>query len=377
MDFEPSDDQVAFANTLSRFATDRFDGIKREAYLQQPSGYDPAVWKELSAIGLIYLRQSEADGGLGGSTADLMMAMQSLGPALLTDPWLPALVASRLVSERGSEEQKKRWLPPLASGETTLGLALSEAGLAHPLMHTSTTARPVANGFVCNGSKQAVLAGASKTFLVAARDVENAATRLFILPADTPGLSIRQYRAVDGSLLCDLQLRECNVNKVALLGNEDAFQATEDALAEACIALVSEAVGIMDHAISKTVEHVKLRKQFGVPLSSFQVIQHRLADCATDLELVRGLMLRAALLADNPETPRNARLSAAFGAKAFASSAARKISEEAVQLHGAIGITEELWIGQAMKRLLMIGALFGDQRAHTAYCDSLRAGESL
>ena len=376
MNFEASDDQKAFANTLSRFVALRYDGLKRAAYLQEPSGYDRAVWQELAGIGLISLRQSEADGGLGGSAADLMVAMRSLGPALLADPWLPTLVVTRLISALGSKEQKAHWLPHLASGETTIGLALTEAGLAHPLMHVSTTASADTDALVLNGSKQAVLAGTADHFLVSVRDKDTDTFRLIIVATDTAGLSTRSYRAVDGSLLCDLKLEDCSVEADATLGNDDAVhEALEDALAEAFIALTAEAVGIMDTALSQTVEHLRLRQQFGVALASFQVIQHRMADCATDLELVRGLTMKAALLADNPEMPRNEYLLAAFGAKALTARVARHIAEETVQLHGAIGITEELWVGRAMKRLLMIAALFGDERAQTLYCDRLRAGE--
>ena len=291
MNFEASDEQTAFANTLSRFVADRYDGLKRATYLHEPCGYDRSVWQELAGIGLISLRQSEADGGLGGSAADLMVAMRSLGPALLADPWLPALVVSRLISSLGSKEQKRRWLPDLASGAATIGLALTEAGLAHPLQHVSTNARAHANGFVLNGSKQAVLAGTADLFLIMARDRDSNALRLFLVSPDTSGLTTRSYRAVDGSLLCDINLQDGNVKADAVLGSDDAVEALEDALAEAFIALSAEAVGIMDTALSQTVEHLKLRKQFGVALASFQVIQHRMADCATGLELVRGLTM--------------------------------------------------------------------------------------
>ena len=376
MNFEASDDQIAFASTLSRFVADRYDGLKRATYLQEPIGYDRTVWQELAGLGLISLRQSEADGGLGGSAADLMAAMRSLGPTLLPDPWLPALVASRLISMLGSKEQRRRWLPSLANGEATIGLALTEAGLAHPLMHVSTTARAHPDGWILNGGKQAALAGTADHFLVMARDEDLDALRLFIVSTDTSGLSTRRYRAVDGSLLCDLKAQDCKVKADAVLGNDDAaHEALEDALAEAFIALSAEAVGIMDSALSQTVEHLKLRKQFGVALASFQVIQHRMADCVTELELVRGLTMKAALLADNPAIPRGEFLLAAFGVKALTARVARHVAEETVQLHGAIGMTEELWVGRAMKRLLMIAALFGDERAQTLYCDRLRAAE--
>lgn len=380
MNFDLSDQQVAFADTLSKFVTDRY-GAHRERYKSEPLGYDQATWQDLASLGLISLRQNEEDGGLGGSTVDLYVAMRALGKGLVLDPWLAALLASRLITTLGSPEQKADWLPKLADGSVTIGLALTEAGPANPLAHVQTTAKQHSGAFALNGSKKAVIAGAAEHYLVLSRlvlssDKTAEALRLFILPADTPGLNRRQYRGVDGSLLCDLELNACEAAQDTVLGDvENTQAAVEDALAEAFVALCAEALGTMEHAITQTLEHLKLRKQFGTPLASFQVLQHRMADCATEVELVKGLAVKAALLADDSKSSRTDSLIAAFGLKALTSRVARHVAEEMVQLHGAMGITEELWIGQAMKRLLMIAMLFGDERSQTRYIDTLRAGD--
>lgn len=373
MDFNYNDQQLAFADTFSKFVADRYGSQQREAYQKLADGYDAEVWRELAGIGLIYLRQDEADGGLQGSAADLYAAMRSLGPALMMEPWLPTLLASRLITTLGSEAQRQQWLPGLASGEALVGMALSESGLSSPLSHLSTQSRREARGFVVTGSKKAVLAGKAGHYIVSTKDEETDALRLLLISDETTGLAKRVYRAVDGSFLCDLELDNCLIGDDALLGHSEAtYSALEDALAESFIALGAEALGIMDTAISQTVEHLKLRKQFGTPLASFQVLQHRLADCSTEIELVKGLAVKAALLADDEEASRTDYLAAAFGLKALTSHVAKHVAEETVQLHGAIGITEELWVGQAMKRLLMIAILFGDERNQTLYTNKLK-----
>lgn len=376
MDFNFSDQQLAFAGTLSKFVADRYGSQQREGYQKQPDGYDATVWQELAGIGLIYLRQEEVDGGLEGSAADLYAAMRSLGPALLMEPWLPTLIASRLITALGSTAQRANWLPQLASGEAIIGVALAESGLAHPLRPVSTLAKATPQGFAINGGKKAVLAGTAQHYLVSAKDEATNALRLFLIPAETAGLTKRVYRAVDGSVLCDLELNDCMVGEDTLLNAAEAtYDALEEALAEAFIALCSEALGIMETAIAQTVEHLKLRQQFGTPLASFQVLQHRLADCSTQMELVKGLAVKAALVADDSESSRTTSLMAASGLKAMTSRVAKQVAEETVQLHGAIGITEELWVGQAMKRLLMIAILFGDERSQTLYTNTLRQAD--
>lgn len=376
MNFDLSGEQVAFADTLSRFVDDRYDALQRESHLSQPKGFDPAIWQELAHIGLIALRQHEDDGGLGGSTTDLYVAMRSLGRGLILDPWLTSLVASRLITSLGSQKQKAHWLPRLADGSATIGLALTEAGPAHPLAHVSATYAVDAEAVALSGRKKAAISGAAEQYIVLAHDETSEALQLFIVPVESPGLARRQYRAVDGSLICDLELSACEVARDAALGAaEHTPRVVEDALAEAFVALCAEALGIMEHALSETIEHLKLRTQFGTPLASFQVLQHRMADCATEIELIKGLAMKAALLADDKESSRTEGLMAAVGLKALTSRVARLVAEETVQLHGAMGITEELWIGRAMKRLLMISLLFGDERSQTRYADTLRTSD--
>lgn len=362
MNFDLTDEQTALADVLRRFAAERYDPMLRDKYIEMPRGYDPAVWRELAGLGIVALTLSEDAGGLGGGAVDLMAAMEALGSGLLLEPWLQSLIASKVLAAVGSDEQKARWIDRISSGEAVIGLALGEAGLDHGLEGISTRD----NAGLLSGRKIGALGHAVDAWLVLAAAADG--PTLHLVAPDAAGLSVRQYHLADGTAASDLILVECQGELLASNGKE----AIEDVLSYACVALCAEAVGIMDAAIRQTKDYLQLRRQFGVPLSSFQVLQHRMADCGAEFELCKSLTMRTAHMLDDPESTHEGSLIAAFTAKAFVSAAATRVAEEMVQCHGAIGITEELWIGRAMKRLLVIANLFGDQRAHTAYVDPAR-----
>lgn len=377
MDFQRSDEQRALADSFARFIADQYDAPGRAARLAMPGGFDPQGWRALAELGLVALPLDEADAGLGLGLTDLMVAMEALGPGLLLDPWLPTLIVARLVSRLGDEAQKESWLPGLISGEAVLAFAYTEPQGGQLLSYCATVATKTQGGYVLDGAKMAVLgAGADAVLVLARTGGEVASARglsLFIISTDQAGLTSRDYRLVDGGGARELRFDGCRIAASTRLGEEGAaFAPVEDAIAEACVALCGEAIGIMDAAMAATIEHLRTRRQFGAALASFQAIQHRMADAAAALELARGVALRAAMLGDDPDTPRAARLIAAFSAKALTARTARHVAEETVQFHGAIGITEELWVGRAMKRLLLIAGLFGDERTMTQRCDVLR-----
>lgn len=375
MNFELNDEQAALASTLSRFVADRYEPLQRDRYAEAPQGYEPAVWQELAGLGLVALMLPEEEEGLGAGAVDLAAALEALGPGLLLDPWLPAILVSGLLAAHGTDDQKAHWLAGIASGERVIGLAVDEPGLDHPLARIATAARRENGGYSLHGGKAAALGGKVDAWLVLAGDEAVDGASLFLVPADAQGLSIREGRLADGSIAVDLGLDDVQLGADALVGMAGQGRAiVEDALGIAYVALCAEGVGIMAAAIARTIEYLQLRKQFGVPLSTFQVIQHRMADCAAEFELAKGLTMKAAMQADDPSIAREDKLRNAFGAKAHVSRAARRIAEEMVQFHGAIGITEELWIGRAMKRLLVIGGLFGDERAQTSYAERFRKG---
>lgn len=359
--FDLNEEQAVLSAVLRRFVADRYDPRQRESYAAQPNGFDGAAWQELASLGLNWLTLPAYVDGLSAGVVELSVAMEALGPALLVDPWLQALVVSKLIVTLGSPGQKDRWLADIASGKKVIGLALREPGLDFPLTNIAAFE---ADGKL-NGCKVAALGQGVDAWLILAKTSDEPA--LYLVAPDALGLSTRKFRLADGSAACDLVLTDCAAEFLG--AGRDVI---EDVLAQACIALCAEAVGIMDEAVRQTIEYLHLRVQFDVPLASFQVIQHRMADCAAELELGRSLAMGAAHAADNHALVREQRLVVAFVAMAYIIRVSRHLAEEMVQFHGAIGITEELWIGRALKRLLVIGGLFGDERAHTAYAERFR-----
>jgi len=373
MKFQPSNEQVALAATLSRFCKERYLPGCRERYRADPRGFDLPTWRELAGLGLVALALDEPRGGLSGKATDLMVAIGALGAALVADPWLPAMIASQLVGLCATQAQRADWLPRLLSGDSRFTIAFGEPGTGHALETVRTECRRDRGDFILSGEKCVALGDGTEHVVVLTGDAEFGGMNLFVLPPESPGMSVRKFRTADGGVACDIALDEVRVSEAALLARSGvAKEAVEEVLATASIALSAEAMAIMDTALAQTSEHLRTRKQFGVPLSSFQVIQHRMADCSVIVELARGMLLRAAIMRDDASVARRESVRAAFEAKAMTARAARLIAQETVQFHGAIGLTEELWIGKAMKRLLMVAGIFGDERAQTAYCDRLR-----
>jgi alkylation response protein AidB-like acyl-CoA dehydrogenase len=379
MDFTSSNEQTALADTLRRFLTNAYSADQRIKYAELPDGYSAACWRMLADLGLVALHLEEENGGLGGSMIDMMVALQALGPGLVLEPWLQTLTAARLIEKCASGAVKGEWLNKLASGQAIIGFAHGEREAWGNILHCSTTASPGPHeGFVLNGEKVLALTAGASHVLLTARISDSDESRkglgLFLVPLDAKGLERRRYRLADGMVAEAIRLVDCPISAASLLNGTDAAGAVlEETIAQACIMLSSEAIGILDAMMAVTSEHLRTRKQFGVPLATFQAIQHRMADCCAELELARAVVIKAAILASDSNADRSARLMAAFGAKAICSTYGIRIAEECVQFHGAMGITEELWVGRAMKRLFVIAGMFGDARAQTAHCDLIRA----
>jgi alkylation response protein AidB-like acyl-CoA dehydrogenase len=277
------------------------------------------------------------------------------------------VIGAALVGECGSEAQKQALLPAIADGSLYLAFAHSERAARFDLAEVATTARKMPEGWVLNGKKTAVLDGnAARQIIVSARiGADHGAAGkicLFLVPANTPGLTKRDFPRLGGGRACNLELKDVRLAADALLGDgTDALPAIEAVVDRAMAALGAEAVGIMQTLLDQTLEYTKIRKQFGQPLSANQVIRHRLADMAMNCDEARSMALRAALMADAEPVARSR---AASGAKAKIGKCARFVAEQSVQLHGAMGVTEELDIGSYFKRLLAFDTLFGGSAYH-------------
>jgi alkylation response protein AidB-like acyl-CoA dehydrogenase len=368
MDLTLSDEQRLLRDSVDRFIAGSYGADHRRRSAGDPLGFSPAIWKQFSELGWLALPIAEEYGGLGAGAVETGIVMEAFGRGLVAEPYLATVVLSAaLIAECGSEAQKQAILPKIADGSLMLAFAHSERAARFDLGHVDTTAKQTSDGWRLDGHKTAVLDGhAADQTIVSARVARDAGTPgplcLFLVPAGTAGLGLKDYPRLGGGRACNLDLRDVRVPADALLGDgSDALPTIESVVDRAMAALGAEAVGIMQTLLDQTLEYTKIRKQFGKPLSGNQVIRHRLADMAMQCDEARSMALRAALMGDAEPV---ARARAASGAKAKIGKCARFVAEQSVQLHGAMGVTDELDIGSYFKRLLAFDTLFGGSAHH-------------
>ena len=368
MDLNPSDEQRLLRESVDRFINETYDSDHRRRSADDPLGFSPQIWKQFAELGWLALPIEEAYGGLGAGAIETGILMEAFGRGLVAEPYLATVViGAGLIVECGSDAQKQATLPKVADGSLLLAFAHSERAARFDLAYVETTAKKTPDGWRLDGHKTAVIDGsAANQIIVSARIASDDDTRgklcLFLVPAGTAGIALRDFPRLGGGRACNLDLRDLRLPADALLGDgSDALAKIECVVDRALAALGSEAVGIMQTMLDRTLEYTKVRQQFGRPLSANQVIRHRLADMAMQCDEARSIALRAALMADADPVARSR---AASGAKAKIGKCARFVAEQAVQLHGAMGVTEELDIGSYFKRLLAFDTLFGGSAHH-------------
>jgi alkylation response protein AidB-like acyl-CoA dehydrogenase len=368
MDLTLSDEQRLLRESVDRFIAETYDADHRRRVAADPLGFSPEIWKKFADLGWLALPIDEAYGGLGGGAIETGILMEAFGRGLVSEPYLSTVViGAALIAECGSEEQKQALLPKVADGSLRLAFAHSERAARYDLAEVNTVARRAPDGWRLDGHKIAVLDGnAADDIIVSARlaDDDGAPGRLclFLVPSGAKGLGLRDYSRLGGGRACNLDLAGVPLAADAQLGDgSDALLKIESVVDRALAALSAEAVGIMQIMLDMTLDFTKIRQQFGRPLAANQVIRHRLADMAMQCDEARSMALRAALMADAEPVARGR---AASGAKAKIGKCARFVAEQAVQLHGAMGVTEELDIGSYFKRLLAFDTLFGGSAHH-------------
>jgi alkylation response protein AidB-like acyl-CoA dehydrogenase len=368
MDLTLSEEQRLLRESVDRFIVETYDADHRRRIANDPLGFSPEIWKQFAGLGWLALPISEAYGGLGAGAVEIGILMEAFGRGLVSEPYLATVViGAGLISECGSEPQKQAMLPKVADGSLLLAFAHSERPARFDLAQVETTAKRTQQGWRLDGHKTAVIDGNAAGQIIVSARVANetgkpGALCLFVVPARTAGLRLRDYARLGGGRACNLELADVRLSPDAPLGNgADALPKIECVVDRALAALGAEAVGIMQIMLDTTLEYTKVRQQFGRPLSANQVIRHRLADMAMQCDEARSMALRAALMAD---AERVARGRAASGAKAKIGKCARFVAEQAVQLQGAMGVTEELDIGSYFKRLLAFDTMFGGSAHH-------------
>lgn len=368
MDLTPSDEQRLLRESAERFIAESYNAEHRRRMANDPLGFSSKVWKQFAELGWLALPLPEDHGGLGGGAVELGLLMEAFGRGLVSEPYLATVVlGAGLIEKRGSEAQKQTLLPKVADGSLYLAFAHSERAARFDLAKVATTASKTAEGWRLSGSKIAVLDGhVASQIIVSAhihhREGESGTLGLFLVPSHTPSLEISDFPRLGGGRACNLELSDVHLPADALLGDgEDALPAIEWAVDRAMAALCAEAVGIMQTLLQMTLDYTKMRQQFGRPLSANQVIRHRLADMAMQCDEARSMALRAALLLDAAPVERGR---AASGAKAKIGKSARFVGEQSIQLHGGMGVTEELEVGAYFKRLVAFDTLFGGSAHH-------------
>ncbi|MBZ2187881.1 acyl-CoA dehydrogenase family protein [Alcanivorax sp. JB21] len=370
MDFQLTESQQMLQDSAQRFMRQQHGFEQRRALLKEGAGLHAALWQTFAEMGWLALPYPEDQGGLDGSHRDLVQLMSCFGEGLTVEPYSAnVLLAGQLISALGSPEQQAALLSPMLTGDMQLAFAHDEPGRRFALDARLLTAARDGDQYRLSGDKAVVLNGdKAQQLVVSARLGE--ATLLFVVPADAKGLSRRDYPTVDGGSAADLHFDGVTLPASALLGDEqDQSAAIEVALDKALLGLCAEAVGIMAALVSDTVEYCKTRKQFGTPISTFQVLQHRMVDMFMRTEQSRALLEMAAIQADNA-APAEAR-EALSSLKAWLGSAARYVGQQAVQLHGGMGVTEELRVGHYFKRLTLIQELLGNEDWHLRRLDRL------
>jgi len=368
MDLTPSDEQRLLRESVDRFVSETYTADHRRKVAGDPLGFSADIWKQFADLGWLALPIAEAHGGLGGGAIEIGILMEAFGRGLVSEPYLSTVViGASLISECGTDAQMQALLPDIAEGSLYLAFAHSERQARFDLADVRTTAKKTPDGWRLDGNKTAVLDGSAAGQIIVSARVDDGNGKagklcLFLVPQGTPGLASRDFARLGGGRACNLELRDVQLPADALLGDgSDALPAIEAVTDRAMAALGAEAVGIMQTLLDQTLEYTKIRKQFGRPLSANQVIRHRLADMAMQCDEARSMALRAALMADAEPIARSR---AASGAKAKIGKCARFVAEQSVQLHGAMGVTEELDIGSYFKRLLAFDTLFGGSAYH-------------
>jgi alkylation response protein AidB-like acyl-CoA dehydrogenase len=381
MDFDYSLEQTQIADSLKRFLSDQYSFEQRSQYLSASKSSNQAVWQGLADLGILGIAIPEEYGGFGGGALDTHLVMNALGKALVVEPYLASVVmAPSIMYALAGAEQKQEYLPAVVSGTRQIALAHTEPDSRYRLAHVECRAERTDAGWKIDGVKSVVQGGASAdTLIVSARssgDVnDDDGISLFLLETTSTGLTRLPYPQRDGSWAADFKFDGVLLSGDALLGAEgNALASIEAAVDQGIAALCSEAVGIMETLIELSSEYLKMRKQFGVALATFQVLQHRMADMLLHLEQARSMSL---LLASKLSATPAERAKVASAAKVLVGDAARFVGQEAVQLHGGIGVTDEVNVSHYFKRLVVITASFGDRYHHLARFSDLMVEEQL
>ena len=375
MDFTFNEEQSLIQDQVDQFVQKEYDWETRQSLSNSELGFGEDNWKKFAELGWLGISVSEDSGGFGGSAIESMLIMEAFGKGLVVEPFLETVImAGGLIDDHGSDQQKSSFLEPAIAGEMHLALAYAEPQSRFNLSDVVTEAKADGDNFIINGYKSVVMNGPSADqIIVSARtsgtQLDENGISLFIIDANASGLDKTNYKTVDGRRASDLTFENVSVSKENLIGDQDkGFEILDSAIDKAILAISAEAVGAMEVLYKTTVEYTKTREQFGTAIGKFQVLQHRMVDMFMEYEQCKSLLYMATM--KHEEKAQDAK-KAISGLKYQVGKAGKFIGQQAVQLHGGMGVTDELNVGHYFKRLTTVGTIFGNTDYHLKKYTSL------
>ncbi len=362
MDFSLSEEQGLLRDSVARLVADVSDVERHRGLAQSELGFDAAVWQQYAELGWLCVPFNEEQGGIGGNALDIMVVCEALGRGLMREPYLTTVVtAGGFLRHGGSPEQQQQFIPGIIDGSSQWAFAFAEATGGYNLGAVASTATERDGGVQLSGEKRAVLNGQCADYLiVSARDAAAGdAVSLYVVDATDAGVSRTPVQLIDGSLGADIAFDNVALAGDALLGRAgQGVSLMEQVIDESIVAMSAEALGAMQVLLDDTVEYTRTREQFGQPIGKFQALQHRMADMYMKVEELRSLLYNAviAMVEGSAETP-----AACSALKVKLAEASRFVSQQAIQLHGGIGMTDELAVSHYFKRLHLLARLYGDE----------------
>ncbi|KJS25545.1 MAG: acyl-CoA dehydrogenase [Hyphomonadaceae bacterium BRH_c29] len=377
MDFNFTEEQGMLRDSLAKMIRDQYDFDTRRKVVASAEGWRKHMWMQFAELGLMMAPFSEEDGGLGGGPIDAMVVMEEFGKGLVVEPYVPSVVCGGGFLKRGTDAQKEEYLSGVMSGENIFAFAYAEPRGRYNLADLETTAKKDGSGFVINGHKAVVIGAPWATHLIVTartsggrRDVNG--VTVFVVEKSAPGITTRDYPTVDGRRASEVYFENVSVGGEAVIGDVDnGLPLIELVSDEAIAALCAEACGAMKVAQNMTVEYSRQRKQFGTPIGKFQVLQHRMVDMFMEAEQSVSMTYMATLKLDEDTVTRK---KAASAAKVRIGQGGRFVGQQAIQIHGGMGMTDELAVGHYFKRLTMIDSEFGNVDHHLKRYTDLSAG---
>ena len=358
MNLDYNDEQTMLRDQIQKFCESEYDFYKREDIVKSSDDFDPEVWKLFAEQGWLSMPFSEQSGGLGFGPIELSILFEEFGKALVIEPYLSTVVLSGTLLDKSTYSEKNQLIERICSGEIHISLAYAEAENGYDYLSPNTN---LDSKMTLNGTKTLVLNGANSEKIIVTcfkEDILN----LVILDAKASGVSMNSFSTVDGQSCSEISFENVKIDESNIISSgDDALNLLKETINLASLCICAEAVGCMESCYHKTLEYTKGREQFGQPISSFQVLQHRMVDMFIESELAKSLLIKAMLEVNNRSDEMYKHVSAL---KSYVGKSGKMSAKEAVQLHGGMGVSEEMMIGHYLKKMISIDALFGNADYH-------------